>query len=58
MDIQKIQDQLDKVNADIEKREERIKTLEAREQKKKEALEKVIGFEIDYDKYVFNITFL
>lgn len=54
MDIQKIQDQLDKVNADIEKREERIKALEAREQKKKTAFEKAIGFEIDYDKYVFN----
>lgn len=52
MDIQKIQDQLDKVNADIEKREERIKTLEAREQKKKEVLEKAINMELaDYDKY-------
>lgn len=52
MDIQKIQDQLDKVNADIEKREERIRTLEAREQKKKEALEKVTGMKVlDYDKY-------
>ena len=52
MDITKIQDQLDKINADIAKREERIKTLESREQKKKEALEKVIGMEVaDYDKY-------
>lgn len=52
MDITKIQDQLDKINADITKREERIKTLEAREQKKKEALEKAIGMEVaDYDKY-------
>lgn len=52
MDITKIQDQLDKINADITKREERIKTLEAREQKKKEALEKAIGMKVaDYDKY-------
>lgn len=53
MDITKIQDQLDKINADIEKREERIKTLEAREQKKKEALEKVIGMEVDYNQYSY-----
>ena len=50
MDITKIQDQLDKINADIVKREERIKTLEAREQKKKEALEKAVGMEVDYNQ--------